>query len=316
MKNYSVKQYQESDYANWNAFIGQAKNATFLFHRDFMEYHKDRFEDFSLLIFENEKLIAVLPANRVEAIVYSHQGLTYGGLVYSSKLIGEKVEHILDSLLLFFKENRVQSFFFKSIPLFYTSKGNAEMEFFMLKKGAFLDKKEMNLGINLAMPLTISKSKLKHFRKIEQHDLEMVEEQQLESFWELVLEPRLLEKYSAKPVHTSQEIKLLKDKFPNNIKQFSVYHKDVIIAGITIFETETVVKSQYGATTKKGEELRALDYLFINLIQKYKNEGKLFFDMGIVNEDNEKGYHAGLLKQKEELGCSVYSQDFYKMNLI
>lgn len=316
MKNYSVKPYREIDYANWNAFIGQAKNATFLFHRDFMEYHKDRFEDFSLMVFEDEKLIAVLPANRVGDIVYSHQGLTYGGLVYSPKLNGEKVENILDSLVSFFKENEVQSFCFKPIPLFYASKGNAEMEFFMLKKGAFLDKKEMNLGINLAMPLTISKSKLKHFRKIQELDLELVQEQQLESFWGLVLEPRLLEKYNATPVHTLQEITKLKEKFPNNIKQFSVYFEDVIIAGITLFETETVVKSQYGATTKKGEELRALDFLFINLIEKYKSEGKLFFDMGIVNEDNEKGYHAGLLKQKEELGCAVYSQDFYKMNFI
>ena len=316
MKNYSVKPYRESDYANWNAFIGQAKNATFLFHRDFMEYHKDRFKDFSLLVFENKKLVAVLPANRIGAIVYSHQGLTYGGLVYSTKLNGEKVENILDSLMSFFKENEVQSFYFKPIPLFYTLKGNAEMDFFMLKKGAFLDKKEMNLGINLSMPLTISKSKLKHFRKIEELDLELVEEKQLELFWKLVLEPRLLEKYDAKPVHTLQEIAALKEKFPNNIKQFSVYFEDVIIAGITLFETETVVKSQYGATTKKGEELRALDFLVINLIRKYKSEGKLFFDMGIVNEDNEKGYHAGLLKQKEELGCSVYSQDFYKINLI
>lgn len=316
MKNYSVKPYRESDYSNWNTFIGQSKNATFLFHRDFMEYHKDRFKDFSLMIFKNEKLIAVLPANRVGNIVYSHQGLTYGGLVYSTKLNGEKVENILDSLVSFFKENEVQSFYFKPIPLFYTLKGNAEMDFFMLKKGAFLDKKEMNLGINLSMPLTISKSKLKHFRKIEELDLELVEEQQLELFWKLVLEPRLLEKYDAKPVHTLKEITALKEKFPNNIKQFSVYFEDVIIAGITILETETVVKSQYGATTKKGEELRALDFLFINLIRKYKSEGKLFFDMGIVNEDNEKGYHAGLLKQKEELGCSVYSQDFYKINLI
>ena len=316
MENYSVKPYRESEYANWNAFIDQAKNATFLFHRDFMEYHRDRFEDFSLMVFNSEKLVAVLPANRNGAIVYSHQGLTYGGLVYSSKLNGEKVENILDSILSFFKENEVQSFYFKPIPLFYTLKGNAEMEFFMLKKGAFLDKKEMNLGINLAMPLTISKSKLKHFRKIAEFDLEMIEEQHLGLFWQLVLEPKLLEKYKAKPVHALQEIKELKEKFPNNIKQFSVYYENVIIAGITLFETETVVKSQYGATTKKGEELRALDFLFINLIHKYKSEGKLFFDMGIVNEENEKGYHSGLLKQKEELGCSVYSQDFYKMTLI
>ncbi|MFV8442799.1 FemAB family protein [Flavobacterium sp. LB2P44] len=316
MKNYSVKQYRESDCKNWNAFIGEAKNATFLFHRDFMEYHKDRFEDFSLMIFENEKLVAVLPANRVGAIVYSHQGLTYGGLVYSHKINGEKVAAILDSLLSFFKENRILSFYYKPIPLFYASKGNAELDFFMLKKGAFLDKKEMNLAINLAMPLTISKSKLKHFRKKEQLDLELVEESHFKSFWESVLVPRLLEKFGSKPVHTLQEITVLKKKFPTNIKQFSVYYQDEIVAGITIFETETVVKSQYGATTKKGEELRALDFLFLNLIQKYKSEGKLFFDMGIVNAANQKGFHAGLLKQKEELGCSVYSQDFYTMQLI
>ena len=316
MKNYSIKQYQASDYSMWNTFIGQAKNATFLFHRDFMEYHKDRFQDFSLMIFEDKKLVAVLPANQVSDTVFSHQGLTYGGLVYTAKLNGEKAAVIVDVLLSFLKENNVKTFYYKPIPSFYVSNGNAEIDFFLFKKGAFLDKKEMNLAINLAMPTTISKSKLKHFRKTEELDLELVEEQQLNSFWELVLEPRLLEKYDAKPVHTLKEITALKDKFQNNIRQFSAYYNGAIIAGITIFESEKVVKSQYGATTKKGEEMRALDFLFINLIQKYKSEGKLFFDMGIVNEDDERGYNPGLLKQKEELGCSVFSQDFYKMKLI
>jgi hypothetical protein len=314
VKNYSVKQYRETDYASWNTFIGKAKNATFLFHRDFMEYHKAEFEDFSLLIFDAEKLIAVLPANRVEDRVYSHQGLTYGGLVYSSKLNGEKVAEVLDCVLFFLKENSLKVLYYKPIPFFYTSKGNCEMDFFLLKKGAFLERKEMNLAINLLMPLNISKSKLKHFNK--NRDLEIVEEDQFDFFWEHVLEPRLLEKYNAKPVHTKSEIGLLRRNFPKNIKQFSVYYEGRIIAGITIFETENVVKSQYGATSKKGEELRALDFLFISLIQKYKQQGKLFFDMGIVNDENKKGYHTGLLKQKEELGCTVYNQDFYKMSLL
>jgi hypothetical protein len=60
----------------------QSQKMHLLFHRDFMEYHSDRFQDYSLLIFEEDKLIAVLPANRVEDRL-SHQGLTYGGLVYS-----------------------------------------------------------------------------------------------------------------------------------------------------------------------------------------------------------------------------------------
>ena len=92
MKKLTVKKYDQNDYKIWNDFVSQAKNATFLFHRNFMEYHKDRFEDFSLLIFENEKLRAILPANKKANSVYSHQGLTYGGFVFTSKLNAQKVD--------------------------------------------------------------------------------------------------------------------------------------------------------------------------------------------------------------------------------
>ena len=46
-----------------------------------MDYHKDRFEDFSLLIYKGERLYALLPANINDDVVYSHQGLTYGSFV-------------------------------------------------------------------------------------------------------------------------------------------------------------------------------------------------------------------------------------------
>jgi len=315
MTKYTVKKYDQNDYKIWNEFTAQAKNATFLFHRDFMEYHKDRFEDFSLLVYQDEKLISILPANKVGNSFYSHQGLTYGGLVYASKLKAEKVEVVLDAVLLFLKENLFDTFYYKPIPNFYFPEGNNEIDFFLFKRGAVIERKEMNLAVNLELPLQISKSKLKHFRRIEDLDLDIMEEDDFNPFWSTILEPRLLEKFNVKPVHTKEEILLLKQKFPENIRQYSVYQNDEIIAGITIFETENVVKSQYGATSKKGEEFRALDFLFINLIEKYKLKGKRFFDMGIVNEENESGYHSGLLKQKEELGCTVYNQDFYKIEI-
>ncbi|MHC0445704.1 FemAB family protein [Flavobacterium sp. 3-218] len=315
MKTFVVRKYNKNDYTIWNDFVAQAKNATFLFHRDFMEYHKDRFEDFSLLIFEDEKLKAILPANKKENSIYSHQGLTYGGLVFLSKLKTEKVESILDEILLFLKENKIENLYYKPIPDFYFSEGNAAMDFFLTKRGAVLERKEMNLAVNLTIPLNISKSKMKHFRRIENLDLDIFEEENFDPFWEKVLEPRLLEKFDVKPVHSKEEIAILKSKFPQNIRQYSAYRNDEIISGITIFETKNVVKSQYGATSKMGEEFRALDFLFINLIHKYKRKGKHFFDMGIVGEENEFGYNKGLIKQKEELGCSVYSQDFYKLTL-
>ena len=315
MTKYTVKKYDQNDYKIWNDFVAQAKNATFLFHRDFMEYHKEHFEDFSLLVYQDEKLISILPANKVGNSLYSHQGLTYGGLVFTAKVKGAKVEAVLDAVLYFLKENLFETFYYKPIPNFYFPEGNNEIDFFLFKRGAVLDRKEMNLAVNLELPLQISKSKLKHFRRIEDLDLDIMEEEDFNPFWEKILEPRLLEKFNVKPVHTKEEILLLKQNFPENIRQYSVYLNDEIIAGITIFETENVVKSQYGATSKKGEEIRALDFLFINLIEKYKRKGKRFFDMGIVNEENESGYHSGLLKQKEELGCTVYNQDFYKIEI-
>jgi hypothetical protein len=313
MMKYTVRNYHKGDYEIWNAFVAQAKNATFLFHRDFMEYHQDRFEDFSLLVFENDKLKAILPANKAGNSVYSHQGLTYGGLIFSNKLKAENAALILDAILAYLKETAVATFYYKPIPNFYFPEGNQEMDFFLFKNNAVLVQKEMNLAVNLKLPLRISKSKLKHFRRIENLYLEIVEEQYFQPFWELILEPRLLEKFDAKPVHKLMEIDFLKQKFPHNIKQYSVYQNDEIIAGITIFETENVVKSQYGATSEKGEQVRALDFLFINLIHKYKRKGKHFFDMGIVNGENEKGFNSGLLTQKEELGCTIYNQDFYKI---
>ena len=104
MKNYTVRLYQGNDYQDWNAFIDQAKNATFLFHRDFMDYHSDRFQDYSLIVLDGEKWVAVLPANVVGNQVFSHQGLTYGGLVYTEKLKLASVIEIFKAVLSFLNE--------------------------------------------------------------------------------------------------------------------------------------------------------------------------------------------------------------------
>lgn len=311
MKNYTVKRYESKYFSDWNAFISTAKNATFLFNRDFMEYHSDRFEDFSLMIFQEDKLVCVLPANRVGASIYSHQGLTYGGLVFSFKNKANKTNEIIDAVVFFLKENSVKEFLYKQLPIFYFSKISSEIDYFLWQKGAHLVRKDMNLAINLSKKLTISKSKLKHFNKSDAK-LKMVEETDFTHFWNHVLQPRLNDKYNTKPVHKLEEISLLKSYFPNNIKQFSAYFEGQIVAGITIFDFGNVIKSQYGATTLEGEQLRALDFLFITLIHQYKMEGKLYFDMGIVNENEGKEFNLGLLNQKEELGCEIYNQDYYK----
>lgn len=311
---YTVRKYGNADSGIWNDFIEKSKNGTFLFHRDFMEYHNNRFEDFSLMAFEGEKLVAVLPANKTGDEIHSHQGLTYGGLVLTDSIGVDKIEQIFDTITAWLKKQGSTILKIKQVVPIYHKEATYEMDYILFKNGASLYRRDMNLAINFLMPLSVSKSKMKNFRKIAMEDLEIRQDNDFVAFWDGVLIPRLKEKHNASPVHTKEEIQLLHDRFPNNIIQYNIYHNNEILAGITLFDTGDVVKSQYGATTSKGEKMRALDYLFITLILKYKDSYR-YFDMGTVNEDQGNTYNKGLLKQKEELGCSVYNHDYYSLVL-
>ena len=59
----NIELYHPSKKKEWNSFVANSNTATFLFNRDFMEYHQDRFDDYSLMIYDDEQLQAIFPAN-------------------------------------------------------------------------------------------------------------------------------------------------------------------------------------------------------------------------------------------------------------
>lgn len=315
MKNYTVKLYQETDYEKWNAFIGQAKNATFLFHRDFMEYHKDRFEDFSLLVYENEKLVSVLPANKVNDVVYSHQGLTYGGLVYDEKIKLVSVIEIFKSILVFLNEKAIVKLHLKTMPAIYHLKPSEEIQYALFLAEAKLVRRDSLSVLNLSQENKISKVRRRGIQKAVFNDLVIKEEDDFEDFWNEVLIPNLDKKHQAKPVHTLDEIQLLKKIFPVNIRQFNVYQNDKIIAGTSVFESKNVAHCQYISKNENQDNLGSLDFLFEFLIKKVFNE-KQFFDFGISNEEQGKKLNEGLSYWKESFGASTIVHDFYEVETI
>ena len=78
---YEFVRYSPERADEWNSFLSESVNGTFLFDRRYMDYHSDRFSDASLMVYRRGKLYALLPANVEGSTLYSHQGLTYGGLV-------------------------------------------------------------------------------------------------------------------------------------------------------------------------------------------------------------------------------------------
>ncbi|MDR7370898.1 GNAT family N-acetyltransferase [Flavobacterium aquidurense] len=315
MTKYIIKKYDKSDYAVWNEFIAQAKNATFLFHRDFMEYHQDRFEDFSLLIFEKNKLIGVLPANIVENNIYSHQGLTYGGLVYKEETKLVSVIGIFREILFFLKESKMEKLYLKTLPCIYHLKPAEEILYGLFLANAKLVRRDSLSVIDLTQEKVISKIRKRGIQKAISKQLIIKEETDFESFWDAILIPNLDKKHKATPVHSLKEIQSLKSHFPENIHQFNVYSEGEIIAGTTIFETKNVAHCQYISKNEKQENLGSLDYLFHYLIEERFTE-KRFFDFGISNENNGKKLNEGLSYWKESFGANVIVHDFYEVETL
>jgi hypothetical protein len=312
VKNYTVKLYQENDYKDWNVFIAKAKNATFLFHRDFMEYHNDRFRDYSLIVLDGEKWLAVLPANVVENEVFSHQGLTYGGLVYNEKIKLATIIGIFKSILLFLNDNKMEKLQLKLIPSIYHQKPAEELNYALFLAEAQLIRRDSMAVIDLSKPYKISKTRKECIRRGIKNNLIIKEELNFKLFWDEVLEPNLDKKHQAKPVHTIAEIQMLQQKFPNNIRHFNVYQEDKIVAGTTIFISENVAHPQYVSGMGNKNELGSLDFLYHHLITSVFKE-KRFFDFGISNEEQGKKLNEGLVFWKESFGASIIVHDFYEV---
>ncbi|WP_281847698.1 GNAT family N-acetyltransferase [Olleya namhaensis] len=278
-----------------------------------MEYHNDRFNDFSLLVFKDEKLVAILPANRVEDCVYSHQGLTYGGLVFKENLKLNSVLLIYKALLKFLNEAKISELQLKILPSIYNTLPNDEQSYIMFLLNAKLNRRDALSVIDYRQVLKFSKDRLEGVKRGKKHGLVIKEVGSFESFWSTVLEPNLNEKHNVKPVHSLAEITVLKTNFGKQIRQFNVYQNNQIVAGTTIFESKYVAHSQYISGNNQKNELGSLDFLHHYLITSVFNN-KRFFDFGVSNVNNGRQVNQGLQYWKEGFGARTVAQDFYTVD--
>jgi hypothetical protein len=310
---FSVERYNPNRKTEWDAFVRSAKNATFLFERDYMEYHADRFVDYSLMVFHGKKLMALLPGNlNAEGTLVSHGGLTYGGLILSRSGSLMKVMACFIACLRHLFEQGIAKLLYKQIPSFYCALSNDDMAFVLCLLKAKLCQRDASIVINQANRIPFRKGRKSEISKAHRFGVRLVEEYNFGPFWEKVLIPRLARRYGVSPVHTMEEMTRLVSKFPDNIKQFSAYFGGQIVAGTTIYEMPGVAHTQYIGVSALGKRTGALDYLMSWLIdERYRH--KQYFDFGTCKKGDRRSLNYGLLNWKEGFGGRCYSHDFYEI---
>ena len=308
---FSIALYKSDLKSQWDNFINESKNGTFLFYRDFLEYHKDRFEDYSILFYKNKKTIAVLPANKLENRLYSHMGLTYGGLVLKNDIKFSDVLEVFKLLLSYLHDNNFERITIKEIPEIYNTSPCDEVKYLLYKTNAELIRRDILSVIKIGK-ISYSRDRIQGNKRGKKFNLYVREVADFKEFWNSILIPNLESKHNIRPAHSLDEITKLNSLFPENIRQFNVYLEDRIVAGATIFETKTTAHVQYISGNEEKNKLGSLDYLFTHLIEKVFTN-KEYFDFGISNENNGKNINESLLYWKEGFGARAIAQDFYEI---
>jgi hypothetical protein len=312
--DFTVEKYTHSKKKEWDAFVRRAKNATFLFQRDFMDYHSDRFQDFSLMIYRNGKLFALLPANTVADKVISHQGLTYGSFILSEKAKLLDAFEAFRKMLIFLNEQGKKVLEVRLIPKFYNTLPADELEYFCFQAKATLKKRDVIMAIDYEHNLGFQKNRREGINKAKRHGLTVRLEENFKDFWEQILIPNLQRKHDAEPVHTLAEIEQLAKDFPENIKQVNVYDDtNTIVAGTTVFLTDTTVHPQYVSGNQEKNTLGSLDLLYDFIMNEFKDDRR-YFDFNTSSEEGGKVLSEGLLFWKESCGARAFSFDTYQID--
>lgn len=310
-----IRRYTLNDKQLWNEFVANSKNATFLHNRDYMDYHSDRFVDFSLMAFDNGKLKALLPANIKGDIVYSHQGLTYGGLLMPlMHFNANTMMDIFQVLVDFFREQGVKRLIYKAVPHIFHRYPAEEDLYALFRFGA----KEIITNISSTVccdceKLPYSKSSVgTTLSRARKSGVVVKQSEDYASFWK-ILTDNLVNKYGVTPVHTLEEIKLLQSRFPNNIKLYMSYVGEEPVAGVVVYEHGSVIHLQYSSANELGAETRALGYLFHELIDKVYSDRR-YIDFGISNEDEGRYLNSSLLETKSQLAARGIAYHIYQID--
>lgn len=310
MSNYRVEKYTKENRLAWDTFISGAKNATFLFARDFMEYHSDRFTDYSLLVYKDDLLYAVLPANIVGDKLYSHKGLTYGSLVLSKSAKLLYTFEAFKALLAFLNAKAISTLELRNIPTFYNTMPSDELSYFLFKANATLIKRDALMVIDTSNKIKFQKNRREGINKAKRNGLTIAVEDNFEGFWNEILIPNLQKKHGVAPVHSLEEIQMLATKFPDHIKQVNVYKDNVIVAGTTLFLTKTTIHPQYVSGNSDKNAFGSLDLAYDYIINHF-DSSKRYFDFNISSEENGTALNSGLIFWKESCGARTYVADNY-----
>lgn len=313
-----VTEFTSADSERWERLVEAAPMATFLHTRRFLSYHGDRFKEASLLISDDRgALRAVLPAAVDSARpdrVTSHPGATFGGLVHDGTLYAEGVLEALRLAAEHYGHRGFKTLRYKPVPHIYHRAPSADDVWALRSLGASQPETALSVAIDLAGRRAPSVRRARSLKRARKAGVETAADVDPAEFWP-VLEETLRRRHGVQPVHSLEEIALLRHRFPELIRTVTGCVDGAVAAGVTLFTSARVFHAQYIAASEQGMRISALDAVVERCLALAEDAEARYFDFGTSMRDRGTELERGLHRFKAEFGGGGVLYETYELDL-
>ena len=265
----TINRYEKKQLDEWDQFVNASNNGTMFQKQRFINYHIDRkFVDNSLIIKNNNNIVAVLPAAIKNNILYSHPGSSYGGLVLAKKTEFAVINNIIQELDNYCKNKKLKSIFLINSPSIYHKEVDDSLDYLLqwnhFRKKEIYISHAVNINETVSVLDLLKKRKRRYLNNDDElNALEFKESNEFDSFYDILLKSK--EKFKTKPTHSLEELYQLKKIFPEQIKLLLTMKEDSVVGGSLMFFANKKISLIFYNTIL--EELRNSQ---ISMLQLYK----------------------------------------------
>ena len=314
-----VTRYSDQDAGRWDEIVARAPMATFLHTRRFLAYHRDRFEDCSVLIRDDRDVVlgvfpaAVDPADGRRVI--SHPGITFGGVLHAGDLAGDSMIEAFACLKRHYRGYGMTAMRYKAIPSIYQRRPAGDDLYALFRLQAVRARCDLSCAIDLGDRGERSSRRKRSLAKALKAGVEVRDgAPYVDELWDVIAD-NLARKLGEKPVHTVEEIKHLHALFPDNITFVVARLNGRTVAGVALFSTAMVARTQYIASDATGHDVSALDAVIEHAIAQAREGGRRYFDFGTSNRSDGQHLSASVYQFKLEFGGGGVVHEFYDLEL-
>ncbi len=315
----SVSRYLPGDADSWDDLVARSVNGTMLHTRSFLSYHGDRFRDRSLLV-RNPRgwPIGVFPAAEDPAdpaMVISHPGLTYGGLVHDGSLTGAAMMRAVAEIAAEYRALGFSRLRYKALPVIYQSAPAADDEHALFRLGASRYRSDLAAVINLSHRGRVASSRRQRRKRAEAAGVRTENGwDDIAAYWQ-VLEMNLAHRHDASPTHSLAEIEYLHDRFPKEFVLVTAKIGDTLVGG-NLFSIEgPVMQVRYTATTDQGRAASVTDLVVEHGIALADAMGCRYFSFGTSTLDEGRQLNEPQYDFKISFGAGGVTHEYYELDL-